>query len=259
MEDGVLGGRLRAAVGVREDSVVRLEFGGHGEHLLDLADVAFVCLEALPRVEVPQTDGAVVGGGEEGARCRVDFDCVDPVGVAAEEEAGFVLKVPDADGFVHGAGGKEFAVKVEANHAGGVAGKRADAFACSPVPHFEGVVNAATDEFGIVKLQTSDSTSVAGDSTSVAGQCTHFFAGFNVPNLDIGIVRSSRKNAVIELQTHDSVGVALENSCRAASILPVGTNFESILVYIFPRTYSRFERCLILVFFDRFRASLFHR
>jgi hypothetical protein len=46
---------------------VELEFGGEEEDLLDLADVAFEDADAFAGVEVPESDGEVVAGGEEGA------------------------------------------------------------------------------------------------------------------------------------------------------------------------------------------------
>ena len=63
--------------------------------------MAFEGFEHGKCVKVPEFDGAVVGGGKEGAGGGVNAHGVDPIGVAAEGVAGVVFEIPDYDRMVH--------------------------------------------------------------------------------------------------------------------------------------------------------------
>ena len=80
--------------------IFEIEFRGQRDDLLDLADVAFEDFDAGFGVQVPEAHGAVVGGGEDGAGGRINFDVVDPVGVTAKDKGGFVLEIPDFHSFI---------------------------------------------------------------------------------------------------------------------------------------------------------------
>lgn len=80
--------------------VLKVEFGGKGDDLLNLANVAFEDFDAGFCGEVPETHGAVVRGGEDGAGGGIEFDGIDPVGVAAQDKGGFILEIPNLDGLV---------------------------------------------------------------------------------------------------------------------------------------------------------------
>ena len=64
--DGAAGGGGGAVVVVDVGVFFEFEVVGQSDDLLDLADVAFKCFDAGLAVDVPELDGAVIRGGEDG-------------------------------------------------------------------------------------------------------------------------------------------------------------------------------------------------
>ena len=154
--------------------------------------MAFEDFDARFGVEVPETDGAVVRGGEDGARGRVDFDGVDPVGVAAEDKGRLVFEVPDFDGLIPGAGDEDGGVKMQGYDPIAVAIVCRDAFSRTPVPDFDRVVETAADELGVIELK-------APDAARVSLERPKLLSSGDVPDLNGGVIRSAGKKMVVKL------------------------------------------------------------
>ena len=111
---------------------------------------------------------------------------------------------------------------------------RGDAFPRAPVPDFDGVVKTTANKLSIVELE-------AADAACMAMEGTELFAGIDVPDLDGHVVGAAGEGVVVHLKAHNSVGVAFEDFGGAAAVFPIRADFESVFVYVFPRSETRFE------------------
>ena len=109
-----------------------------------------------------------------------------------------------------------------------------DAFPCSPVPDFDGVVEATADELSVVELE-------AADAACVAAEGAQLFSSVDVPDLDGHVVGAAGEDVVVELKAHYAVGVAFEDFGGATAVFPVRTDFEPIFVDVFPGSETRLE------------------
>ena len=135
-----------------EGIVVELELWWHELELLHLANVAFKDLQALLRVEIPKSDGQIIGCREECARCYIKLDAVDPVGVSSKEESLLGLGILDTDGLVHGACRDVAATKVQCDNTLRVSIEHSLALASLPIPKPDRAVKTSSHQLLIVKL-----------------------------------------------------------------------------------------------------------
>ena len=132
-------------------------------------------------IQVPEAYREVIGGRENGPRCRIHLDCVDPIRMASKEEGRFVFKIPDFDRSVHRRRSHDGGIKVQPDDAAVVAGVGGYALARAPIPHLQAPVNAAADELGIIELETAY-------AAGMTRQGANFLAGFDIPDLDRSVI-----------------------------------------------------------------------
>jgi hypothetical protein len=68
----------------------------------------------------------------------------------------------------------------------------------------------------------------------MASEGTNLFSSLDIPNLSGAIVGAGDEDIVVELQAHDAVGVATENSRAEAAVFPVRADLEAGFVDVFP-------------------------
>lgn len=93
------------------------------------------------------------------------------------------------------------------------------------------------DAHGTIQT-TSDEAGVVelqtANSPGVAVERPDLLAGSQVPYFYGGVVGSSDELLFVELQTHDAVGVSLEDLGGIAAVFPVCAHLEPVLVHVFP-------------------------
>jgi hypothetical protein len=147
--------------------------------------------------------------------------------VFGEEEPRLLGQIVHGNGVVCRPGREKISDLVQANDTTPVSSHCRHALARPPIPHLDCAVQAACDQSGVIELE-------AANAEPVAGQCSDLLSGSKIPNFGGRVVGSRDQNLFIELKTHDTIRVPLQHTRGKATVLPVGTDSEPVLVHIFP-------------------------
>jgi hypothetical protein len=103
-----------------------------------------------------------------------------------------------------------------------------------PIPHAQRLVRTPRDEHGLIKLQRPDRPRMPKERP-------YDLAGIQVPDFDRLVVRTRDQDGVrrggqvvLDLKTHDPVGMSLEDTFNRTTFSPISFDHETFAVDVFP-------------------------